>query len=380
MSDNESQHDKSDLEDPRVKDIQAVAKEIAGLVNEAKTGAQTIEDIQRQLASLFTKAHTKLDEINAVATQATAAKTQIADSQAVIATKSSHIQDAQAHADTVRAELDKTLTAAKQQATEAEGEKNRATSVAEETGKLLDSIRTTKGSAETDAAAVNAAKETAAQSAEKTKNLAEKAEMIEERITGYETRLADLEVQCNTQLKKIEGLLPGATSAHLAHAFDDRRKGFLSPTKRWQMLFVGSLIVLIALASQGIWHDLFSDTPLTYDEVLRLWLSRLPVAGAMVWLAIHASREAALAKRLEEDYGYKSSIASTFLGFYKQMSEVGTEADKNKPLAKLCEDTLATIAAPPGRIYEKHKLVVSPASELAAAGKAAAETLNNLKK
>lgn len=67
----------------------------------------------------------------------------------------------------------------------------------------------------------------------------------------------------------------------------------------------------------------------------------------MVWLALHASREAALAKRLEEDYGYKSAIASSFLGFHKQMAEIGSAAESNKPLAKLCGDVLTTMASPP---------------------------------
>ena len=56
------------------------------------------------------------------------------------------------------------------------------------------------------------------------------------------------------------------------------------------------------------------------------------------------AREPALAKRLEEDYAYKSATASSFQGFQKQMSEIGTSAEGNTPLAKLCENTLATIS------------------------------------
>ena len=74
-----------------------------------------------------------------------------------------------------------------------------------------------------------------------------------------------------------------------------------------------------------------------------MWLTRGPVAGALIWLAMHASRESALAKRMEEDYAYKSAAASSFQGFQKQMSEIGASAGANTPLAKLCEDTLSTI-------------------------------------
>jgi predicted fused transcriptional regulator/phosphomethylpyrimidine kinase len=108
-------------------------------------------------------------------------------------------------------------------------------------------------------------------------------------------------------------------------------------------------------------------------------LARLPIAGALVWLALYASRESALAKRLEEDYGYKSAIASCFEGFRKQMSEVGKDVVSSSPLAKLCGDTLTTVAAPPGRIYDKHNLTVTPASEFTEAAKAAVDVVNAAK-
>ena len=197
-----------------------------------------------------------------------------------------------------------------------------------------------------------------------TKSLAEKSVTVEERIAAYESRLADLESQCAAQLKTIVGLLPGATSAGLAHAFDERRQTFLQPQRKWERLFIGSVAAIVVLAVVSLLQIFFGDYTLHYDEVLALWLSRLPVAGALIWLAMHASHEAALAKRLEEDYGYKSAIASTFLGFHKQMSEIGSSSADNEPLAKLCTDTLNTVASSPGRIYEKHKLTVSPAGEL----------------
>ena len=136
---------------------------------------------------------------------------------------------------------------------------------------------------------------------------------------------------------------------------------------------------IVALALTGLWHVAQVGTAPTYDELLRLWLSRLPVAGALVWLALHASRESSLAKRLEEDYGYKSVIASSFLGFHKQMNEIGVAATSNKPLAKLCEDTLVTIATPPGRIYDKHELTVSPSAEIGDFAKSVAEAAGKIK-
>ena len=325
------------------------------------------------LKEILKSAQAELANITDTATHALAVKTQIADAQTVIATKSDHIQKAQEHADKVRADLDRTLTAATQQATEAEGLKSRAQSAADSAVAVLAETRTTKGSVESDVATIMAARKSAEESTALTKNLADKATTVEERIAEYEKRLAEFEKQCATRLKDIENLLPGATAAGLASSFNNRRITFLKPHSRWQWLFVGSVLAIVGLAISGLWHVYNTGMPPTYDELLRLWLSRLPVAGALVWLAIHASRESALAKRLEEDYGYKAAIASCLMGFQQQISEVGKDAASNASLATLLDNTLKTISAPPGRIYDKHELAVSPTAELTVAAKAVAE-------
>lgn len=357
------------------KEAQSALEAINQFVEVAKTSAATAAESKELVATALTDAQAKLAEITSAATQATAARTQITDLQAVIATKSTHIEDAQGHADKVRADLDRKLTEATQQTTEAEGLRARAQSAVDAATTLLTEIRTTKGSVETEATAAEEARRTAEESAAVSKGLADKSETIETRIADYEKRLADLDAQSAAHLKTIETLLPGATSAGLAHSLDERRKTFLSPHNRWQWVFVLSLLAVVGIAVSGMWHVYHLQKVPTYDELLRLWLARLPVAGALVWLALHASREAALAKRLEEDYGFKSAIASCFEGFRRQMADIGIDVKPDSPLAKLCDDTLTTIATPPGRIYDKHELTVSPMKELKQSTEALAEAV-----
>jgi len=326
-----------------------------------------VESLMARLADAVNAAESKNSEIGAIATATLAVKTQITDDQAVIATKSSHIQDAQTHADVVRAELDRLQTAATQQATEAEGQRQRAEAATKAATEVLAEIRTHKTAAEADATATASYRDTAKAATATSKTLADKAEAVEKTIAAYEHRLAEIEAQTKAQLETITGLLPGATAAGLAHAFDDRRKTFLKPGVRWQWLFVGSVTSIVLLALTGLWHVYQSGASLSWDELARLWIARLPIAGALVWLALHASRESALAKRLEEDYGYKAAIAASFQGFQKQMADLGSSAQGSSPLSTLCGDTLATIASPPGRIYEKHRLTITPTGELAAA-------------
>jgi hypothetical protein len=340
----------------------------------AGTSAAAAKESQTQAATVLADTQSKLAEISSAATEATAAQTKIVDLQTVIAAKSEHIEDARMHADKVRADLDGTLTEAKQQATEADSSKTRAQAAADGAAQILAAIQTTKGSAETDADAIGKAREIAEESAEITKGLSDKAGTIEGRVAEYESRLSDLQGQCVERLKTIDSLLPGATSAGLAHSLDKRRQTFLTPQKRWQAVFICSLLAIIAVAVNGLLHVYQMKIVPHYDELVRLWLARLPVAGALLWLALHASREAALAKRLEEDYGYKSAIASSFEGFRRQMADISVELQSDSPLAKLCGDTLTILAAPPGRIYDKHKLTVSPLDELRESAKTLTES------
>ena len=353
--------------------FQADIARLQALLASVEAERTTLQERLNQSAAQLAKIEAAQADISSTATQAAAAKTSISDAQGVIATKSEHIQAAQTHADKVRADLDRALTAAQAKVIEVEGNNDRAKAAADAATAAQVALTSTKATGDADAASVKTAATTAAADAATTKKLADKAATVENRIADYEARLAEFEQKAAKQLQDIVDLLPGATSAGLAHAFDQRRNTFLEPGERWQWIFVGSIVALVILAFTGLVQAWIHTDPLTYSELFRLWLSRLPIAGALVWLALYASRETGLAKRLEEDYGYKSAIASSFQGFQHQMKEIGTSAAPNSPLGKLCEDTLLTLASPPGRIYEKQPLTITPASEVAAIVRATLE-------
>ena len=344
---------------------QRLLSEADSLLSTLKSRLDEVESTRVSVAATAEATQAKLLDASTAATAVIAVLTQVTDEQAVIAAKSAHIQAAQEHADKVRTELDRIQTATSQHATEAEGQRTRAQTATDSVTELLATVRGHRTSTDTELAATIAARDLAKTAAATTKALADKSDAVEERIAAYEARLAELETQSKGQLETITGLLPGATSAGLAHAFDDRRKTFLNPATRWQWIFVGSVVALVLLALTGLWNVYSANSLLGWDDLARLWIARLPIAGALIWLALHASQESALAKRLEEDYGYKAAIASSFQGFQKQMAEIGAKAPVGSPLAKLCDDTLSTIASPPGRIYDKHRLTVSPTGDLA---------------
>ncbi len=338
--------------------------DITAIAQQATIKAGEIAEAKNLMAVGLAEVQAHSSQVAALATDALAALTQITDHQTVIATKSDHIEQAQVHADKVRADLDRQLTAAKQQTTDAEAFKARAQSAADSASETLLEVKAARAAADADSKAITELESEASEATDLLKGLANKAASVEERIASYEAQLTSLRIQSEAQLAQIIGLLPGATSAGLAFSFDKRRESFLKPSERWQWFFVGSLGILIALALTGLWNVYTAAAPLTYDELFRLWLARLPIAAALIWLAIHSSREAALAKRLEEDYGYKAAVAASFQGFHNQMSDLADKATPDTPLAKLCTDTLTTIGSPPGRIYDKHNLTASPTTEV----------------
>ncbi len=354
--------------DERIKNAQAAVASLTALSDTAKVSAAGV-------ASALADAQAKQTEIAGIASLAVASKTQIGDQQAVIAAKSDHIQKAQEHADKVRGDLDRVLTAAQQQATATEGHSTSAKGAAEASSKILADIRATKGSADTELTAAATARRQTEEALAIAKSLAEKSATIEARVLGYETELERLKKESAAQLETIIGLLPGATATGLASAFDTRRQSFLKPSSRWQWLFIGALLAIVALTGSALWNLIHAGTAPSYDELFRMWLARAPVMIALVWLALHASHEAGLAKRLEEDYGYKAAIAACFEGFKKQMAEVGAAVQPGSPLALLLENTLRTIAAPPGRIYDKHALSATPTDEAKQFAKAVQEML-----
>jgi len=350
--------------------VAAMRTQLSELIAAAKLGSESVKasenDAQgfaKQLKDMAVDAKTEYAKIAAAIPNFASAATEVATKQAAVSTHAQQIDDAQQRATNIRAELDGILVTVRKAQADVDSLKQSAEASKASASQAETDVLNIKTTAGTNAEAVAAALSAATSASAKTKALADKADTVEKRINDYEAKLKDLNAQCAMQLEAIKALLPGATSAGLASAFDQRRQTFLNPSKRWQGIFVGSVIFLALIALASLIEVYRQPQPIKFAELLVLWASRVPFAAALVWLAMHASREAALAKRLEEDYGFKASVASSFQGFQEQMKIVGGSAADNEPLKTLCDATLAQITNPPGRIYEKHPLTVSPTTE-----------------
>lgn len=347
----------------------SVAEKVSTILADIQQTTVSVSVLAKDVAQQHALVVTTAKEIDVVRNSALASQSRIEDFQTVVATKSEHIEAAREHADNVRAAMDRALAEAKQETAQIVAQKNSAQAFATEIEATSNSAQKSRDQIDAILSVVDEQRSSAAKSATVLKGLADTAEQADARVVEYEAQLKDLIGQSKKQLETIVGLLPGATSAGLASSFEKRQLTFQQPVARWQNIFIGAIAMLAVLACTGVLQAFFADHVLTYDELVRSWLIRLPFAGALVWLALYASRESSLARRLEEDYGYKAAIASAFEGFQNQMKGIVNEGDGETPLSRLCVDTLATLASPPGRIYEKHALTVTPGSELGEAVK-----------
>lgn len=349
--------------------MKAELSSVQPLVESARQEITALSAARGQAEALLTEIQSKVADAQTNAAAILAANQQIENARASAEASSTAIGSKKEEVDALQTELGLQLTTAKVTVGKADEALSQANQARDSAVQALEAVEASKVTGGEAVAEVMESKKQGAIHAAALQSLADKAKDVDARISRYEQKLAEFEEHAKKQLADITGLLPGATSAGLASAFDERRKSFLEPGTGWQKLFIGSIVLLILLAASGLIQAWIASAPMGYEEILRLWLTRLPIAAALVWLALHSSREAALAKRLEEDYGYKVAIASTFLGFQKQMSEIGGAVEATSPLGRLCDETLAIISSPPGRIYEKQALTVTPGSELAGAAR-----------
>lgn len=336
----------------------AAVQTSSALIAELKASAAASTETTQATAHTATENGARLESLRTVAEQ----------SQGAIVTKSEQIESARIHAEKTRSELDRVFTESQQSATQSEAAHQASRATSEAINQLHTAASVSKANAESASEAVTKLRLQCEADSAVTKKLAELAQLTEQKVAAYETHLAELEKVAADRLKVIEALLPGATSAGLASAFNDRRAYFTQPQIIWQCFFVTSILSLLGLAFWELSHFPESNNPasdLSWDRLLVSLLRRLPIALPLIWLAIHSAHKAALAQRVEEDYAFKETVSRAFEGYRREMAELGEKAVPNSVLLRLCEGVLSVITDPPGRIYEKHKLNTTPLEQFA---------------
>lgn len=187
----------------------------------------------------------------------------------------------------------------------------------------------------------------------KAKSIADTADEKDQRVDEYEQQLIGLRTEYSELKEQIEGLISGATSGNLAFATKARKDSFKWPKRFWTLLQIAAVGSLVWF---GFWildtTEIGDST--TMLDIVFLILLKSPVIAAIILLEEFARRNRNIVFRLEEDYGYKEVISSSFEGYRREMEKVDL-AEKNIAVSKLSTNLLDAMAKEPGRAFDKEK-------------------------
>ena len=188
---------------------------------------------------------------------------------------------------------------------------------------------------------------------------------------GLEAQLNDRQNQLNTIVddycekinilyNRVEELLPGATSAGLASAYNDLKTAAQTKTTRYSMLFYYLLFCLFVVAVFSITEPA-STWPFEWEaikfsgptEFFAKTLIKLPIVVPVVWAALTVSKRRSEMHRLAEEYAHKEALAKSYEGFKQQIIDI--DADNKGLLADLLEVLLKAVSLNAARTLDgKH--------------------------
>ena len=257
---------------------------------------KTMEDIQnrhKSIEELFTKSKSLVSEIQKFYNNTQTATSEIQSNKQTTTSATIEIQDCN--------------TKSKQNVSEIEEQKQRSSSLMSELQKK--------------ASAINSLLSEVEKANEKSNNLvSEMQKQYDENSKIFEEKNKKLD-----QLtKKIENLLPGATTAGLASSYLEAQK-----EKNTVWLWAGFLGSLIALL--GIYFSILSPNISLLGILIRT-ITGMP----LIWIAWYCQKSMSQTKRIKEEYNHKERIMKVFEGFSKQidiLTENNPEQNKEKKLA-----------------------------------------------
>lgn len=119
--------------------------------------------------------------------------------------------------------------------------------------------------------------------------------------------------------EKIEWLLPWATSAWLAYAYEKYKKSFYR--EKW----IRSLIFIVAILWMLVSYLLYNPE---WPEITERWwilvkfIIRFPITVPFIWLALFSGKQQNKYQRLEQEYAYKESLSRSFEWYRREIDKI----------------------------------------------------------
>jgi uncharacterized coiled-coil DUF342 family protein len=146
----------------------------------------------------------------------------------------------------------------------------------------------------------------------------QETEQLKTKLTEF---LKEIEKKSKAQFIEIEGLLPGATSAGLAEAYQKQKLSYTWPMRLWSWVFIVTMSGMAGFSIYLLTNQLEHPAPAWNDALIAL-LRDIPFFIPTIWLAAYASKQQSQYKRLQQEYAFKETNAKSFHGHKVQIEEL----------------------------------------------------------
>lgn len=158
---------------------------------------------------------------------------------------------------------------------------------------------------------------------------------LDDRIKDLDSFEKDQKVKHQAMHIQIESLLPGATSAGLASAYNKLKNSFDRPIFIYSVAFYISLSLML-IGGLVMVTDTFGFSPFAWtmvkagdwSEMLRTILTRVPIIAPVIWLAIFSATRRSQYERLQQEYAHKESLASSYQSYKMQLIDLKVDGDQ----------------------------------------------------
>ncbi len=146
-------------------------------------------------------------------------------------------------------------------------------------------------------------------------------------------------------VKRIENLLPGATSAGLASSYYDAWR-----EKNTILHWMGFIFSLLFLTSVYFYYLILQSQEISLATILTRLIAGVP----LIWIAWYCQKSISQTNRIKEEYRHKEKSLRVFDGFSNKINEL-TKEDPSKNKEKKLEfisDTMNAIKKNPSEILD----------------------------
>lgn len=193
-------------------------------------------------------------------------------------------------------------------------------------------------------------------------------ESIEEEKNSFSELLSTSENKINDIKTRLDSLLPGAMSAGLSSAYEQKTDDEKTSKDNLETSFKYSIFFLVAVSLLPVGIDIYllthgSELIQVIKDTPNLILSIFPIYLPILWYAYSSSKKLNLSKRLIEEYTHKSSLGKTFEGLSTQIESLSDSDVRDELRSKLLFNLLNASAENPGELIKDYQKSDHPITE-----------------